>query len=78
MKKLAVILLIILILLTGCSGKVTMKNVSKQPNFRGIVTEVNEHSILVKVNEDEDEIRSSDLMNVSLSMEIEDSLRNLM
>ena len=36
-----------------------MKNVSKQPNFRGIVTEVNEHSILVKVNEDEDEIRSN-------------------
>ena len=34
MKKLAVILLIILILLTGCSGKVNHENVSKQPNFR--------------------------------------------
>lgn len=51
-----------------------MNSVLDQPNFMGRVEEVRDQSILVRVNEDEEEIRSSDLINVSLDVEIKDSL----
>lgn len=51
-----------------------MDSVKSKPNFAGTVTEVNEKSILVSVNEDEDEIKSSDLISVSLNVELKDTL----
>lgn len=51
-----------------------MNTVIDKPNFRGIVDEVHEQSIIVSVNEDENEIKSSDLMSVSLNVELKDSM----
>ena len=73
MKKLLFCLVITLILITGCSKQMNMNNILNEPNFAGIVIKVNEQSILVEVNEDEDEISSSDLMSVSLDVELDDS-----
>ena len=56
MKKLLLCLVTTLVLITGCSQKMNMDDVTDEPNFAGIVTEINEESILIKVNEDEDEI----------------------
>lgn len=52
----------------------TMNDIYDKPNFTGIVTEINEKSILVSVNEDEDEIKSSDKMKVSLNVKLKDSM----
>ena len=51
-----------------------MNTVTNEPNFSGIVDEVYEKSILVRVNKDEDAIQSSDLMSVSLDVELKDSM----
>jgi len=51
-----------------------MNTVVDEPNFCGIVDQVYEQSILVRVNEDEGEIKSSDLMSVSLDVELKDSM----
>ena len=69
-----ILLLLLLILLTGCTRPMNMNTVLNEPNFTGIVEEVNDQSILVRVNEDEEEIRSSDLISVSLDVEIKDSM----
>jgi len=52
----------------------TMNDIYKEPNFKGIVTEVSEHSILVSVSEDEDEFKSSDKISVSLNVKLKDSM----
>ncbi|MDR1539522.1 MAG: DUF4825 domain-containing protein [Clostridiales bacterium] len=52
--------------------------VQKEPHFRGVVTEVFENSILVSVNEGEEVRRSSDLIDVSLDIQIKDSIRNFL
>lgn len=77
-----VIRLIILIIAVGIlffiyfmsNRPMNMNTVLDEPNFIGRVEEVSEQSILVRVNEDEEEIRSSDLISVSLDVEIKDSL----
>ncbi len=74
MKKWILVLFFVIILLTGCSKKIDMNNVKNEPNFSGIVEEVSEQSILVKVNEVEDEFQSSDLISVSLDVELKDSI----
>lgn len=52
----------------------TMNDIYKEPNFKGIVTEVSEHSILVSVSKDEDEFKSSDKISVSLNVKLKDSM----
>ncbi|MDL2238009.1 YobA family protein [Christensenellaceae bacterium OttesenSCG-928-K19] len=76
MRKLLCAILCVLSVMgmVGCSKQLNMNTVLNEPNFVGIVTEVNEKSILVKVNEDEDAYKSSDLINVSLEVEIKDGL----
>ena len=76
MKKTILVLFFVIVLLAGCSKKMNMNNVKNEPNFSGIVEEVSEQSILVKVNEAEDEFQSSDLMSVSLDVELKDSITN--
>ncbi|MDL2258185.1 YobA family protein [Eubacteriales bacterium OttesenSCG-928-K08] len=66
--------MILLLTLCGCTKKLTMHTVLNEPNFGGIVTEVYENSILVAVNEGEDARNSSDLIMVSLNVEIKDSM----
>lgn len=44
----------------------SMDTVGKEPNFAGVVEEAREGSILVRVNEDEEVCRTSDLVSVSL------------
>lgn len=73
MKKRFFCLLLVCILLAGCSKVRTMDDILREPNFAGTVVEVHEQSILVRVQEDEDELRSSDLMSVSLDAELKDS-----
>lgn len=51
----------------------SMHNVAKEPHFRGTVTEVYDNTILVTVDEGEEERRSSDLMSVSLNVKLKDS-----
>ncbi|MGI6664710.1 MAG: DUF3221 domain-containing protein [Christensenellaceae bacterium] len=60
--------------MVGCAKKLNMHTVLKEPNFAGIVEEVDEKSILVKVKEDEGAHKSSDLIVVSLNVEIKDGL----
>lgn len=73
MKKLLFCLVITLVIITGCSQQKDRENLADKANFAGIVIEVNDQSILVKVNEDEEEINSSDLMSVLLNAEEDDS-----
>lgn len=73
MKKLIFIILILSIIMTGCSKPRDMDSIMDEPNFAGIVEEVYDQSILVRVNEGEEELRSSDLIRISLDAEIEDS-----
>ncbi len=54
----------------------TMNDIYDEPNFKGIVLEVFESSILVSVNEEEDEIRTSDKISVSLEVKLKDSITN--
>lgn len=70
MKK--AILFASLLLLAGCTR--TMNNVHKEPNFEAVVVDTKENSILVEVDEDEEEYRSSDLISVSLDVELKDSM----
>jgi len=74
MKKWLICLLFAFVLLSGCSRPMNMDTVVSEPNFSGIVDEVYEQSILVRVNGDEDEINSSDLMSVSLDVTLKDSM----
>lgn len=66
MKKKLLSLTIIIVLLFACSKDININNVHKQPNFKGVVKEVSKQSILVFVDENEEEIKSSDLISVSL------------
>ena len=68
---LPVIFIITLIILTGCLP-INMNNVHKEPNFIGVIEEVYDKSILVKVNENEN--ISSDLVSVSLDLKLKDSI----
>lgn len=52
----------------------TMNDIYKESNFKGIVTEVREKTILVSVNEDEDEFKISDKIFVSLNVKLKDSM----
>lgn len=52
----------------------SMNNVDKEPHFTGTVTEAYDNAILVSVNEGEDARRSSDLISVSLNVELKDSM----
>ena len=52
----------------------TMDDINNKPNFTGVVIEVHEKSILVLVNDDEDEFKSSDKMSVSLDVQLKDSM----
>jgi hypothetical protein len=51
-----------------------MDTVVKGPHFAGTVIEVHENSILVSVAEGEEVRRSSDLIEVSLDVELADSI----
>lgn len=66
-----IILTITFILLTGCMP-MNMNNVIKEANFSGTIEEVYEKSILVKV--DENENIGSDLVSVSLDLQLKDSI----
>lgn len=54
-----------LMILTACSSTSDPSN-KAAANFSGIVEEVSEQSLLIKVNEEEEEFKSSDLIHVSL------------
>lgn len=54
----------------------TMNDIYDKPNFKGIVLEVFEGAILVSVNEEEDEIKSSDKISVSLDVKLKDGITN--
>lgn len=74
MKKQYIIFFILCTLLVGvaCTKKIDMDSVIDEANFTGIVDKVDEESILVRVNEDQDERKSSDLISVSLDMKLKD------
>jgi ribosomal protein L21E len=55
-----------------------MDTVHKEPNFTGVVVEVDSNSILVSVNEGEEARKSSDLIDVSLNVELKDSMTEFM
>ncbi|HZK09763.1 MAG TPA: DUF3221 domain-containing protein [Clostridia bacterium] len=76
MKKWILLLFLLPYLLSGCSKKINMDNFINEPNFSGIVQEVSSHSILVKVNKEESELLSSDLISLSLDAKLEKSARN--
>lgn len=59
MKKTIVLISLVLFILSGCT--------KSQENFTATILEVNENSLLVKVDEDQDEVKSSDTISVSLN-----------
>lgn len=77
-KKIVIIIggafLLIILLVAYVYRPLTLNNISNKPNFKGVVTEVYENSMMVSVNADEDESKSSDLMIVSLDVKIKDSM----
>lgn len=72
MRKWVFCLIFLFILLGGCTIPMNMNTVIKEPNFGGTVEEVHEKSVLVRVNENES--TSSDLISVSLDVELKDSM----
>ncbi|MDR7810234.1 M56 family metallopeptidase [Lacrimispora sp.] len=52
----------------------SMHNIAKEPHFAGTVTEVNDNTILVIVDEGEEVRRNSDLISVSLNVKLKDSI----
>lgn len=80
LKKIHRILLIValalmlILILAYIFKPMTMNDIYKEPNFKGTVIEVSENSILVSVNEDEDEFESSDKISVSLNVKLKDSM----
>lgn len=52
----------------------TMNDIYNEPNFVGIVVEVDDQAILIEVNENENERASSDLISVSLNVQLHDSM----
>ena len=51
-----------------------MNDIYNEPNFRGLVLEVSDNTILVAVNQEENEIKSSDKISVSLDTKLKDSM----
>ena len=73
-KHFSIGVFISLLLLSGCTVPMNMDSVVKEPHFAGVVVEVYDNSILVSVNEGEEARKSSDLINVSLNVELKDSM----
>lgn len=69
MKRLIFSLVFLSVILTACSRN--MNNIDKEANFTGIVAETSKGTILVRV--DEAQGLASDLINVSLDVELKDS-----
>ena len=68
----------VLISLSGCTNGLDMKSVHNEPHFTGIVAEVFDRSILVKVNEDEQAHIGSDFAFVSLDVYLSDGITDFM
>lgn len=75
MKKLCTIFIMIIcvFILNGCTRSMDFV-IENEPSFIGVVKTVNDNSILVNVNEDEEVYSVSDLITVSLDVEYEDSM----
>ena len=67
-----------LVFISGCTIPVNMHNVHKEPHFAGVVVDVYDNSILVSVNEGEEARKSSDLIDVSLNVELKDGVSEYM
>ena len=67
-------LVLLCLLLAYLFRPMTMNDIYDKPNFTGEVIEVMEKSILVAVDEGEDERKSSDKISVSLDVQLKDSM----
>ncbi len=72
----AVVGILISIMLIYCFKPMTMNDIYHKPNFTGVVIEISDKAILVSINKDEDEIKSSDKISVSLDVKLKDSSTN--
>lgn len=66
--------LLVLVLIAYVLKPMTISDIGDKPNFVGVVTEVFDNSMMVAVNTNEDEYKSSHLMSVSLDVKIKDSM----
>lgn len=77
-KKLLVAVLVALLpvclVLAYIFKPMTMNDIYSEPNFAGVVTEVYEKAIVVSVDENEDELKSSDKIRVTLDVKLKDSM----
>lgn len=74
MNKKLLTLLFILLMLSACSKNSEPNNIDTKPNFIGTVEKVSDFSILVKVDESQNETTSSDLISVTLNKDLKDSM----
>lgn len=74
MKRYIFYLTFILVFLSACTKPMDMNSVVNEPNFIGVVEETEGDSMLVRVDKDFDEASSSDLISVSLDVELKDSM----
>ena len=72
----AVVGILISIMLIYWCKPMTMNDIYHKPNFTGVVIEISDKAILVSINKDEDEIKSSDKISVSLDVKLKDSSTN--
>lgn len=84
MKKKRCFILILSIIFLICFAllyyfkPMTMNDIYDEANFYGTVSEVYETSMTVLVDENEDERASSDLINVSLAVKLNDSMTSFL
>lgn len=72
-----VIVIFIVSIVIACTiKKTTMNDIYNKPNFKGIVLDVWDGGILVSVDDEEDEIKSSDKISVSFDTKLKDEMSN--
>lgn len=76
-KRYLVLILVFFVVVVGLAylfRPMTMNDIYDEPNFQGTVVETDETSMLVAVAPEEQESKSSDLISVSLKVQLKDSM----
>lgn len=68
------VLLLICLMFAYIFKPMTMNDIYSEPNFTGVVTEEFDKTIIVSVDEGEDELKISGKMSVSLDVKLKDSM----
>ena len=76
MKRMLLIFILTLFALSACMDNKVEIDMSDASSFTGIIREVSMNSLMVMVNKDQDEYKSSDILSVSLDYKDRDTKIN--